>query len=96
MDFAFQRTTVAGIASADADALLVVLAGAKRPDDLPRALGQALDAAVKQGDLALDAGRDFHRHRKAKVGILLRAGTCRHREQPRIRRVAKAHRTHRQ
>jgi len=57
MDFRHQLTTVAGVASVDADAMLVVVVGNKPPNDLPAALGKALLAIVKQGDLALEAGR---------------------------------------
>jgi leucyl aminopeptidase len=57
MDFRHQRTTVAGVASANADALLVVVAGTKPTHDLPRAVAQALQSAVRQGDLVLESGR---------------------------------------
>jgi leucyl aminopeptidase len=57
MDFRHQLTTVAGVASVDADAMLVVVVGNKPPNDLPAALGKALLAIVKQGDLALEGGR---------------------------------------
>ncbi|HEY6512676.1 MAG TPA: leucyl aminopeptidase [Burkholderiaceae bacterium] len=57
MDFRHQLTTVAGVAAVDADALLVVVVGSKVPNDLPAALAKALQAAVKQGDLAFEGGR---------------------------------------
>jgi leucyl aminopeptidase len=57
MDFRHQLTTVAGVASVNADALLVVVVGNKAPSDLPAALAKALQASLKQGDLKLDAGR---------------------------------------
>src|SRR5262245_1987009 len=57
MDFRHQPTTVAGVAAADADALLVVAIGNRAPNDLPAALAKALEAVVKQGDLTLEGGR---------------------------------------
>jgi leucyl aminopeptidase len=57
MDFRHQLTTVAGVASVSADALLVVVVGNKAPSDLPAALAKALHASLEQGDLALEAGR---------------------------------------
>jgi leucyl aminopeptidase len=60
MDFKHQSTSVSAIASASADALLVVVVGAKALSDLPRALAQAVQGAVKQGDFALEAGRSLY------------------------------------
>ncbi|HEU5297433.1 MAG TPA: leucyl aminopeptidase [Burkholderiaceae bacterium] len=60
MDFRLQLTTVAGVASVSADALLVAVVGSKVPSDLPPALARALQAAVKQGDLTLDGGRSLY------------------------------------
>ncbi len=60
MDFRHQAITVAAVASVSADALLVVLVGSKAPADLPAALGKALQAALKQGDLVLEAGRTLY------------------------------------
>jgi len=60
MDFKHQSTSVSAIASASADALLVVVVGAKAPGDLPRALAQAVQGAIKQGDFALEAGRSLY------------------------------------
>src|SRR5262245_32644380 len=60
MDFRHQVTTAAGVASVVADALLVVVVGNKTPGDLPAALTKALQAIVKQGDLALDGGRTLY------------------------------------
>ncbi len=57
MDFRHQLTTVAGVASVNADALLVVVVGNKAPSDLPAALAKALHASLEQGDLALETGR---------------------------------------
>src|SRR5688572_1034285 len=67
MDFRHQQTTVAGVAAFGADALLLVVAGAKLPSDLPRALAQVLQAAVKAGDLALENGRTLYLGRLAGV-----------------------------
>jgi leucyl aminopeptidase len=67
MDFRHQQTTVAGVAAFGADALLLVVAGAKLPADLPRALAQVLQAAVKAGDLALENGRTLYLGRLAGV-----------------------------
>src|SRR5262245_55852922 len=60
MDFRHQITTVAGVAAVNADALLVVVIGNKAPADLPAALAQALQAVIKQGDLALDGARSLY------------------------------------
>ncbi|HSB25290.1 MAG TPA: leucyl aminopeptidase [Burkholderiaceae bacterium] len=60
MDFRHQPTTVAAVASVDADALLVVVVGRKPPEDLPSALAHALQTLLKQGDLALEAGRTLY------------------------------------
>jgi len=60
MDFRHQPTTLAGVASVNADALLVVLVGSKVPSELPPPLVKALQAALKQGDLALDGGRSLY------------------------------------
>jgi len=57
MDFRHQLTTVAAVASVDADALLVVVVGSKMPGDLPAALARTLQNVVKQGDFALEGGR---------------------------------------
>jgi len=57
MDFRHQLTTVAGVASVNADALLVVVVGSRPPNDLPPALVKALHTIVEQGDLTLEAGR---------------------------------------
>ena len=60
MDFKHQSTSVSALASASADALLVVVCGAKGSSDLPRALAQAVQGAIKQGDFALEAGRSLY------------------------------------
>ncbi|MFI4929317.1 MAG: leucyl aminopeptidase [Burkholderiales bacterium] len=67
MDFRHQLTTVAGVASVSADALLVVVVGNKAPSDLPAALAKALHASLEQGDLALEAGRCLYVGRLAGV-----------------------------
>jgi len=60
MDFRHHPTTVAAVASTAADALLVVVVGSKAPADLPAALAKALQTALKQSDLALEAGRSLY------------------------------------
>jgi leucyl aminopeptidase len=60
MDFRHQQTTAAGVSAFNADALLLVIAGNKLPSDLPKPLAQAVQAAVKEGDLALDNGRSLY------------------------------------
>ncbi len=61
MDFRHQQTTVTGVSAFAADALLVVVAGNKLPTaDLPKPLAQALQGAIKDGDLALDNGRALY------------------------------------
>jgi leucyl aminopeptidase len=67
MDFRNQAIAPNAVARADADALLVVIAGAKTPTGLSRALGQSIESAVKQGDLALKAGRTLFAGRVAGV-----------------------------
>ncbi|HEX6723364.1 MAG TPA: leucyl aminopeptidase, partial [Burkholderiaceae bacterium] len=59
---------MAGVSTFSADALLVVVAGQKLPTaDLPKPLAQALQAAVKDGDLALDNGRALYLGKAAGV-----------------------------
>ena len=60
MDFRHQPISVGGVAAFSADALLLVVAGNKLPADLPKPLTHALQAAVKQGDLAFDNGRSLY------------------------------------
>ncbi len=67
MDFRNQVTTANAAARAEADALLVVIAGHRLPTTLPRVLAQPLEAAVKQGDLALKPGRSWFAGRLAGV-----------------------------
>jgi leucyl aminopeptidase len=67
MDFRNQVITASAVARTDADALMVVIAGARLPALLPRALAQPLDAAVKQHDLVLKAGRALYAGRLAGV-----------------------------
>jgi len=67
MDFRHQQATAAGAAAFNADALLLVVAGTKLPSDLPRPLAQAVQSAVKEGDLALEAGRSLYLGRQSGV-----------------------------
>ena len=60
MDFRHQPTPVSGVSVFSADALLLVIAGNKLPADLPKPLTQALQGAIKEGDLALDNGRSLY------------------------------------
>ena len=60
MDFRHQQASGAAVAAFNADALLLVVAGTKLPSDLPRPLAQALQSAVKEGDLALETGRSLY------------------------------------
>jgi leucyl aminopeptidase len=67
MDFRHQATTVAGVSAFNADALLLVVAGNKLPSDLPKPLAQALQSALKEGDLVLDNGRTLYLGKLAGV-----------------------------
>jgi leucyl aminopeptidase len=67
MDFRNQVLALNALAKADADALLVVLAGTKPPPGLPRPIASALDAAVHHGDLALKPSRTLYVGRVAGV-----------------------------
>jgi leucyl aminopeptidase len=67
MDFRHQATTTAGVSTFNADALLLVVAGTKLPQDLPRPLAQALHAVVDAGDLALENGRSLYLGRQPGV-----------------------------
>jgi leucyl aminopeptidase len=67
MDFRHQPTTVAGVSAFAADALLLVVAGSKLPTDLPRPLAHAVQGAVKDGDLALEAGRSLYLGKQSGV-----------------------------
>ncbi|MFO1220858.1 MAG: leucyl aminopeptidase [Burkholderiaceae bacterium] len=67
MDFRHQVLALGALAKADADALLVVVVGSKTPAGLARPLAAALDAAVRQGDLVLKAGRALYAGRLAGV-----------------------------
>jgi leucyl aminopeptidase len=60
MDFRHQAIPVSGVSAFNADALLLVIAGNKLPADLPKPLTQAVQAALKEGDLALDNGRSLY------------------------------------
>jgi leucyl aminopeptidase len=60
MDFKHQSTSVSALASASADALLIVVVGNKAPSDLPRALAQAVQGAIRSGDFAFEAGRSLY------------------------------------
>jgi leucyl aminopeptidase len=67
MDFRNQVLSAAAVAKVDADALLVVVIGGKAPAGLSRPLAAALDAAVRQGDFALKAGRTLYAGKVAGV-----------------------------
>ena len=67
MDFRNQVLTAAAVAKVDADALLVVVIGGKVPPGLSRPLAAALDAAVRQGDMALKPGRTLYAGKLAGV-----------------------------
>jgi leucyl aminopeptidase len=67
MDFRHQQVAPAGVPGAVADALLLVVAGPKGDAGLPRALSAAVQAAVKQGDLALEGARGLYMGRVAGV-----------------------------
>src|SRR4030095_12174360 len=67
MDFRHQQATAAGAAAFNADALLLVVAGTKLPSDLPRPLAQALQSAVKEGDLALETGPSLYLRKQPGV-----------------------------
>ena len=67
MDFRNQVLSAAGVAKADADALLVVVIGSKVPPGLPRPLAAALEVAVRQGDLVLKPGRTLYAGKLAGV-----------------------------
>ncbi|HET9207668.1 MAG TPA: leucyl aminopeptidase, partial [Burkholderiaceae bacterium] len=60
MDFRHQAIPVSGVSAFNADALLLVIAGNKLPADLPKPLTQAVQGAIKAGDLALDTGRSLY------------------------------------
>ena len=67
MDFRNQVLSAAAVAKVDADALLVVVIGGKVPPGLSRPLATALEAAVRQGDMALKAGRTLYAGKVAGV-----------------------------
>ena len=57
MDFKTLVTGAGGAAGADADALLVVLAGDSAPASLGKPLAAALQRCIDHGDFAFKAGR---------------------------------------
>jgi leucyl aminopeptidase len=65
MDFRFRALPAGGLAAVPGDALLVLLVGDALPAGLEPPLQTALQAAVKDGDLALKAGRSLYLHRVA-------------------------------
>ena len=67
MDFHTQTMTAGGTGRLTADALLLLLVGDAVPSDLDEALATAVADAVKQGDLALKAGRSAYLRQVAGV-----------------------------
>ncbi len=67
MDFNTLVPGKAGLAGIDADALLVVVLGAKVPSSIEGPIGSALAEAVAGGDFALKAGQLLYAHRVAGV-----------------------------
>ena len=62
MDFKLQTLALEDLRRAEADALLVVVGEGTEPGLLGKALGGALEAALKDGDLAYKAGRCLYLH----------------------------------
>jgi len=62
MDFKIQLAELKDLRHAEADALLLVVGEGSAPDALGKALGAALSAALKDGDLAYKAGRCLYLH----------------------------------
>ena len=67
MDFGIQVTTLEALRRVEVDALLVVVAEGSVPDTLGKALGAALSAALRDGDLEIKAGRCLYLHGVAGV-----------------------------
>ena len=67
MDFEIQVAALEDLRRAEADALLVVVGEGSMPESLGKALGGALAAALKDGDLAYKAGRCLYLHGLAGV-----------------------------
>jgi len=67
MDFNTLVPGKAGLVAIDADALLVVVVGAKSPPGLEGPLGTALAEAVASGDFAFKAGQLLYAHRVVGV-----------------------------
>ncbi len=67
MDFHTQSMTAGGAGRVAADALLLLLVGDAVPAGLDEALATAVNDAVKQGDLALKAGRSAYLRQVAGV-----------------------------
>jgi len=62
MDFEIQLAELKDLRHAEADALLLVVGEGSSPGSLGKALGNALEAALKDGDLAYKAGRCLYLH----------------------------------
>jgi leucyl aminopeptidase len=62
MDFKIQVAELKDLRHAEADALLLVVGEGSSPEALGKALGAALSAALKDGDLAYKAGRCLYLH----------------------------------
>ena len=67
MDFKSLVWPSGGVASLPADALLLVITGAKPPQGVEPAVSALLKDALKQGDLELKPGRALYIHRPAGV-----------------------------
>jgi leucyl aminopeptidase len=69
MDFKTLATTPEDLATLRSDALLVVVPADKAHWRLPKALAEAVNDAVKQGDLELKAGKTLYLHRPAGLAV---------------------------
>ena len=80
MDFKIQVAELKDLRHAEADALLLVVGEGSTPESLGKALGAALSAALKDGDLAYKAGRCLYLHGlsgvKAPRIVFAAAGAC--------------------
>ncbi len=80
MDFKIQVAELKDLRHAEADALLLVVGEGSAPESLGKALGAALSAALKDGDLAYKAGRCLYLHGlsgvKAPRIVFAAAGAC--------------------
>jgi leucyl aminopeptidase len=80
MDFKIQVAELKDLRQIEADALLVVVGEGSSSDALGKALGGALSAALKDGDLAYKAGRCLYLHglsgvRASRVVLAAAAGS---------------------